>query len=53
MKVFLTIATDETRIPSRINGVLPKYPFHCLKTFWINLRLASGDYKTRLRLKQL
>jgi len=21
--------------------------------FWINLRLASGDYKTRLRLKQL
>jgi hypothetical protein len=23
------------------------------KAFWINLRLAAGDYKTRLRLKQL
>jgi hypothetical protein len=25
--------------------LLPKNPFRCLQTFWINLRLASGDYK--------
>jgi hypothetical protein len=33
--------------------VLPKNHFGCRKTFWINLSLASGDYKTRLRLKQV
>jgi hypothetical protein len=25
--------------------MLPKNPFRCRKAFWINLRLASGDYK--------
>jgi hypothetical protein len=30
---------------SIVDGLLPKYPFRCLKTFWINPRLASGDYK--------
>jgi hypothetical protein len=25
--------------------VLLKNPFRCLKAFWINLRLTSGDYK--------
>jgi hypothetical protein len=25
--------------------LLPKNHFRCRKAFWINLRLASGDYK--------
>jgi len=33
--------------------MLSKYPFSLPKAFWINPRLASGDCKTRLRLKHL
>jgi hypothetical protein len=33
--------------------MLPQNPFRGQREFWIKLRLASGDDKTRLRLKQL
>jgi len=41
------------RVHEHLEDVLPKNPFRCRKAFWINLRLVSGDYKTRFQLKQL